>query len=79
MLQIACCVITAVMLTSAYVGPGAGLGMLGSLLAVLAAVLIGLFGLVLYPVSLLRRIWRAKAAARVAASAAGVAAAVGPK
>lgn len=42
----------------AYVGPGAGLGMIGSLLAVLAAVIIGLFGLVLYPITLIRRMLR---------------------
>ena len=39
----------------AYVGPGAGLGMLGSLLAVVAAIVIGLFGLVLYPITLIRK------------------------
>jgi hypothetical protein len=36
----------------AYVGPGAGLGAIGALLAVAGAVLIGLFGLVLYPLHL---------------------------
>jgi hypothetical protein len=35
-----------------YVGPGAGLGFLGSLLAVLAVIVIGLLGLVLYPLKL---------------------------
>lgn len=38
----------------AYVGPGAGLGAIGALLAVLGAVAIGLFGIVLYPIHLLR-------------------------
>lgn len=42
----------------AYVGPGAGLGMLGSLLAVAIAVVVGLLGLVLYPLSLLRKVLR---------------------
>ncbi len=32
-----------------YVGPGAGLGFLGSLLAVVAVVAVGLLGLVIYP------------------------------
>jgi hypothetical protein len=34
----------------AYIGPGAGLGFLGSLLAVLMVVFLGLAGLILYPV-----------------------------
>ena len=37
----------------AYVGPGAGLSMIGSLLAVVGAVLLALVGLVLFPVRLL--------------------------
>jgi hypothetical protein len=44
----------------AYIGPGAGLGFLGSLLAVLMVVFLGVAGLILYPVKLairwLRRI-----------------------
>lgn len=43
--------------TLAYIGPGPGLGMIGSLLAVLAVVVIGLLGLVLYPLRLFRQ-WR---------------------
>lgn len=42
----------------AYVGPGAGLGMLASVLAVLVAIVIGILGLVLYPITLLRRMIR---------------------
>jgi len=42
----------------AYVGPGAGLGMLGSLLALAAAIVIGLLGLLLYPIMLLRKALR---------------------
>ena len=34
----------------AYVGPGAGLGILGAILAVIAAVLASIVGLVLWPV-----------------------------
>ena len=37
-----------------YVGPGAGLGAIGALLAVLAAVVLGTVGLALYPIHLLR-------------------------
>jgi len=43
----------------AYVGPGAGLSMIGSLVAVLAAILIALFGLVFLPITILRRKRRA--------------------
>ena len=39
----------------AYVGPGAGLGMLGVLLAVLAAILATVVGLVLWPLRALAR------------------------
>ncbi|MFM8289524.1 MAG: hypothetical protein ACKOGA_22765 [Planctomycetaceae bacterium] len=52
----------------AYVGPGAGLGMLGSLLAVAIAVVVGLLGLVLYPLSLLRKLLRKSSAATPAVS-----------
>jgi hypothetical protein len=38
----------------AYVGPGAGLGAIGALLAVLSAIVIGVAGLVLYPLQVLR-------------------------
>jgi len=34
----------------AYMGPGAGLGMLGSLIAVLAAVALAVFGILVLPV-----------------------------
>jgi hypothetical protein len=36
----------------AYIGPGAGLGFIGSLLAVLAVIALGFLGLVLYPLKL---------------------------
>lgn len=42
----------------AYVGPGAGLGMIGSLLAVLATIIIAVFGLVFYPITLIRKMLR---------------------
>jgi hypothetical protein len=38
----------------AYIGPGAGLGALGALLAVLGAIVLCVAGLVLYPLQLLR-------------------------
>ena len=34
----------------AYLGPGAGLGMIGSLIALVIVVLVILFGLILYPI-----------------------------
>jgi hypothetical protein len=36
----------------AYVGPGAGLSFLGSLLAVVVVIAVGLLGLVIYPLKL---------------------------
>ncbi|MCP5301526.1 MAG: hypothetical protein H6954_17585 [Chromatiaceae bacterium] len=39
---------------AAYIGPGAGLGMLGSLIAVVIALLLGLVGLIILPIKLLR-------------------------
>jgi hypothetical protein len=44
----------------AYVGPGAGIGMIGSLLAVLAAVLLSVVGLILLPLRMLRKRRHAK-------------------
>jgi hypothetical protein len=38
---------------AAYMGPGAGLGMLGSLVAVIGAVLIALLGIVILPVRMI--------------------------
>lgn len=43
---------------AAYMGPGAGLGMLGSLIAVAAAVVVAVVGLVLLPLRLIRKRWR---------------------
>jgi hypothetical protein len=45
----------------AYVGPGAGLGMLGSLIAVIAALLVALFGFVMFPIAMLRNRRKKKA------------------
>jgi hypothetical protein len=41
----------------AYIGPGAGLGMIGSLIAIIIAVLIVVVGLIIYPI---RRVMRRK-------------------
>ena len=47
----------------AYVGPGAGLGFIGSLFAILAVVFLGLVGLVAYPLKLILRMRRARSGA----------------
>ena len=39
----------------AYVGPGAGVGMIGSLLAVLGVVLLAIVGLILWPLRMMRK------------------------
>jgi hypothetical protein len=52
----------------AYIGPGAGLGFLGSLFAVLTVLFLGLVGLVLYPLKLVIRRLRGN---RSTSSAAG--------
>ena len=49
---------------AAYMGPGAGLGMLGSLIAVVAAVAVAIVGLVLLPLRLIRKRWRKTHAAK---------------
>jgi len=49
---------------AAYVGPGAGLTVIGSLVAVIAAVLIALMGLVLFPLRLLMKKMRAGKASK---------------
>jgi hypothetical protein len=48
----------------AYVGPGAGLGMLASLLAVVAAMLLSIVGLILWPLRMLKKRWQAKSTAQ---------------
>jgi hypothetical protein len=45
----------------AYVGPGAGLSFLGSLLAVVVVIAIGLLGLVVYPLKLVLAWYRGAA------------------
>jgi hypothetical protein len=45
----------------AYIGPGAGLGMIGSLIAIIVAVVIIFLGLIIYPIRwLLKRRSRSK-------------------
>lgn len=53
----------------AYIGPGAGLSALGSLLALLGAVLLTVIGFLWYPVKRLIRRWKAARAAREQAEA----------
>ena len=48
----------------AYIGPGAGLSALGSLLALLGAVLLTVIGFIWYPVKRVIRRWKAGRAAR---------------
>ncbi len=40
---------------NAYMGPGAGLGMLGSLVAVVGAVLIAVFGILVLPIRMIMK------------------------
>jgi hypothetical protein len=51
---------------AAYVGPGAGLTMLGALWAVIAAILFALAGLVIWPIRAMRRRRRELASAKAA-------------
>ncbi|HLS85608.1 MAG TPA: hypothetical protein VK043_04870 [Burkholderiales bacterium] len=46
----------------AYLGPGAGLGMLGSLFAVIGAVLLAILGILILPVRMILKKRRAKQA-----------------
>jgi hypothetical protein len=48
----------------AYVGPGAGVGMIGSLLAVLGAVLLAIVGLVLWPLRMIKKRWDRKGSSK---------------
>lgn len=45
----------------AYLGPGAGLGMIGSLIAIVFVALAIVLGLVIYPIKLLRKNRKARA------------------
>lgn len=47
---------------SAYVGPGAGITVIGAALAVVAGVVLGLFGFVWYPLKRLMRVFSKKTA-----------------
>ena len=48
----------------AYIGPGAGLGMIGAVFAVLAFIVLALLGPILYPIRIIRRRMRERAAAK---------------
>lgn len=61
LLAVFCTLLAAATPALAYMGPGAGLGMLGSLFALIGAALVGLFGLIILPVRmLLKRIRKAQ-------------------
>jgi hypothetical protein len=51
---------------AAYIGPGSGLTAIGSLLALVAAVLLGIIGFIWYPIKRLRRRIKARKEATVA-------------
>jgi hypothetical protein len=53
-------------MAAAYVGPGAGLSMLGALWAVLVAILFALAGLLIWPIRAMRRRRKELATARAA-------------
>ena len=53
----------------AYVGPGAGLGALAALAAVVGAILVALFGLIIFPITKLRK--RRRLRSQEAAAVAG--------
>ena len=57
--------LTAVPAASAYIGPGAGISLVGSLLTFLGAVFLGLFAVLAWPV---RRMLKRRKAAREAAN-----------
>ena len=70
------CVLMAPSAALAYVGPGAGLSMLGSLVAVVGALIIAVLGLVLFPLRLVMK-RRRRAVAAASGSADGDAVAKG--
>ena len=45
----------------AYVGPGAGLGAIGALVAVVGAVLVAVFGVIFLPITMIRKRRKARA------------------
>ncbi len=64
LLLILCAIFLAPATSWGYIGPGAGLGMIGSLLAVVGAVALALAGLVLLPVRLIMKRRRKAVAAQ---------------
>jgi hypothetical protein len=58
LLTVFCAMLAAATPALAYMGPGAGLGMLGSLFALIGAALVGLFGLIILPVRMLMKRFR---------------------
>ena len=68
---LAICVLMAPSGAQAYVGPGAGLSMIGSLIAVVGALVLAILGLVLFPLRLVMKRRRTMAAAGNDGPAAG--------
>jgi len=56
-MKTAVAIVLALVATSAdaYMGPGAGLGMLGSVVAVIGAILIAVFGLLVLPIRMIMK------------------------
>jgi hypothetical protein len=69
--MVAAIMITAPQVAWAYVGPGAGLGMIGSLIAVLGAIVVALVGLVILPFRMLLKRRKARAGSGQEPAAAG--------
>jgi membrane protein implicated in regulation of membrane protease activity len=63
------CAIMAPSVVVAYVGPGAGLGMIGSLIAVIGAVLVAIVGFLILPIRMLLKRRRARVVDRRQATA----------
>jgi len=63
--------VTASPVAMAYVGPGAGISVLGTLLSVVVVLFLGIIGLVLWPLRVLQQRWKAKAGAAAEQRAAG--------
>jgi len=60
LLAVAAGIVLAPVHAHAYIGPGAGLSAIGSLLALIAAIMVGLVGFVWYPVKRALRLLRSK-------------------
>lgn len=50
---------------AAYIGPGAGLSAFGALIALVGAIIVGIFGFIWYPIKRVIRMLKAKSAPQV--------------